>query len=191
MNRRRDHSKKIPPVASDAKLANLEAFLLATEGPAGQAILDAARRGVDARGNPIAPWTTENTLDWFARRRAMEAMAATDRAAEPGRVDRKPRDDLGHACRRRPCPRRAKVHGDSMRAAGLRDGDIVDVDPSAEPKNGDIVLARIDGVGKLIRTLRVIGGAQLLFASDPNLAPVVIDDPARVVYMGVVRSRKL
>lgn len=191
MNRRREHSKKIPPIASEAKLSNLEAFLLATEGPAGQAILDAARRGVDARGNPIAPWTTENTLDWFARRRAIEAMAATDRAAEGLRGERKPRDAVGHACRRRPCPRRATMHGDSMRAAGLRDGDVFDVDPSAEPKNGDIVLARIDGVGKLIRTLRVIGGAQLLFASDPNLAPVVIDDPARVVYMGVVRRSSL
>ena len=78
-----------------------------------------------------------------------------------------------------------------MRAAGLRDGDVVNVDHSAKPENGDIVLARIDGVGTLVRTLRVIGGAQLLFASDPNLVPVVIDDPARVVYMGVVRSRKL
>lgn len=189
MNRRREHSKKTTPIASEAKLANLEAFLLATEGPAGQAILDAARRGLDARGNPIAPWTTENTLDWFARRRGMEAMAATDRAAEGLRG--KPREDVGNARRRRPCPRRATVQGDSMRAAGLRDGDVVDVDPWAEPKNGDIVLARIDGVGKLIRTLRVIGGAQLLFASDPNTTPVVIDDPARVVYMGVVRSSKL
>lgn len=39
----------------------------------------------------------------------------------------------------------AHVQGDSMRDAGILDGDIVVVDRSLEPKNGDFIVAYIDG----------------------------------------------
>ena len=38
-----------------------------------------------------------------------------------------------------------KVSGDSMTDAGIMDGDMVIVEKGREPKNGDIVLAEVDG----------------------------------------------
>ena len=38
----------------------------------------------------------------------------------------------------------ARVEGDSMRDAGILDGDVVVVDRSLEPKNGDFIIAYID-----------------------------------------------
>jgi SOS regulatory protein LexA len=38
-----------------------------------------------------------------------------------------------------------KVNGDSMTGAGIMDGDMVIVEKGREPKNGDIVLAEVDG----------------------------------------------
>jgi repressor LexA len=38
-----------------------------------------------------------------------------------------------------------KVSGDSMTGAGIMDGDLVIVEKGREPKNGDIVLAEVDG----------------------------------------------
>ncbi|MCQ2345567.1 MAG: translesion error-prone DNA polymerase V autoproteolytic subunit [Paludibacteraceae bacterium] len=39
----------------------------------------------------------------------------------------------------------AMVSGDSMRDAGLLDGDIIVIDKSLEPHNGDFIVAAIDG----------------------------------------------
>ena len=39
----------------------------------------------------------------------------------------------------------AQVNGDSMRDAGLLDGDIIVIDKSLEPHNGDYIVAAIDG----------------------------------------------
>ena len=39
----------------------------------------------------------------------------------------------------------ARVNGDSMRDAGLLDGDIIVIDKSIEPHNGDFIVAAIDG----------------------------------------------
>lgn len=38
-----------------------------------------------------------------------------------------------------------KVSGDSMTSAGIMDGDLVIVEKGRNPKNGDIVLAEVDG----------------------------------------------
>ena len=38
-----------------------------------------------------------------------------------------------------------KVKGDSMTGAGIMDGDLVIVEKGRDPKNGDIVLAEVDG----------------------------------------------
>lgn len=37
-----------------------------------------------------------------------------------------------------------RVQGESMKDAGIRDGDIIVVEPNASPADGDIVVARID-----------------------------------------------
>ena len=39
----------------------------------------------------------------------------------------------------------ARVSGDSMHDAGMFDGDIIVIDKSLEPHNGDIIIAAIDG----------------------------------------------
>ena len=38
----------------------------------------------------------------------------------------------------------ARVSGDSMHDAGLFDGDIIVIDKSLEPHNGDIIIAAVD-----------------------------------------------
>ena len=44
-----------------------------------------------------------------------------------------------------------KVSGDSMNGAGIMDGDLVIVEKGRNPKNGDIVLAEVDGDALLTR----------------------------------------
>ena len=39
----------------------------------------------------------------------------------------------------------ARVSGDSMHDAGMFDGDIIVIDKSLEPHNGDIIIAAVDG----------------------------------------------
>ena len=50
-----------------------------------------------------------------------------------------------------------RVRGDSMRGAGILDGDMVVVQPAPSPREGQIVAALIDGESTLKRLVRVRG----------------------------------
>ncbi len=56
-----------------------------------------------------------------------------------------------------------KVRGDSMIGAGIHEGDLVIVERGGEPRDGDIVIAEIDG-GWTVKYLRVRAGHQFLEA---------------------------
>ncbi|GIU75573.1 MAG: LexA repressor [Bryobacteraceae bacterium] len=78
-----------------------------------------------------------------------------------------------------------KVRGDSMKDAGILDGDLVLVEPNPEPRAGQIVVALIDGESTLKRLVKV-RGAWYLKAENP--AYPELHPRADLVIQGVVRT---
>lgn len=78
-----------------------------------------------------------------------------------------------------------KVRGDSMKDAGILDGDMVVVEPNPSPRAGQIVAALIDGESTLKRLVRV-RGAWYLKAENP--AYPELHPRADLVIQGVVRG---
>lgn len=78
-----------------------------------------------------------------------------------------------------------KVRGDSMKDAGILDGDLVLVEPNPEPRAGQIVVALIDGESTLKRLVKV-RGAWYLKAENP--AYPELHPRADLVIQGVVRA---
>lgn len=63
------------------------------------------------------------------------------------------------------------VSGDSMIGEGIKPGDLVIVDRGREPKNGDIVLAEVDGEWTM-KYFRKSGGTVVLEAANPKYPPI-------------------
>ena len=84
----------------------------------------------------------------------------------------------------------ARVSGWSMREDHITDGDVVLVDSSATPRDGDIVLAHLAGEGQLVKRLRIIDGQQIVLESaNPDFKPIVVEDASGLVIRGVVKGR--
>lgn len=64
-----------------------------------------------------------------------------------------------------------KVSGDSMSGAGIMPGDMVLVDRSLQPKNGDIVVAQVDGEWTM-KFLRRRGGGIILMPANDKYRPI-------------------
>ncbi len=64
-----------------------------------------------------------------------------------------------------------KVSGDSMSGAGIRPGDMVLVDRNISPKNGDIVVAQVDGEWTM-KFLRKKGEAITLIPANDRYRPI-------------------
>lgn len=84
-----------------------------------------------------------------------------------------------------------RVVGDSMTDAGIHDGDLVAVRQTPEARNGQIVVARVDGAVTVKVFRRDRRGVQLL-PRNPGHAPIEVD-PTRDfaiegLYCGLVRS---
>jgi repressor LexA len=81
-----------------------------------------------------------------------------------------------------------RVRGDSMRDAGIHDGDFVAVARSREATNGQIVVARIDDEAT-VKTFERKAGRIRLLPANPDYAPIDVDGDlvieGRVV--GVIR----
>jgi repressor LexA len=67
-----------------------------------------------------------------------------------------------------------RVRGDSMSGDGIRDGDLVVVDPSPSARNGEVVVALVDGEAT-VKRLRRRGGAVELEASNPAYATLRVE----------------
>lgn len=82
-----------------------------------------------------------------------------------------------------------RVHGHSMRDAGILDRDLIAVHRTPEARNGQIVVARLDGeitVKRLQRTRNRI----VLLPENPDFEPIEVnaDDFAiEGIYVGVIR----
>lgn len=78
-----------------------------------------------------------------------------------------------------------KVRGDSMIGAGINSGDVVIVNRSAFPRDGDIVIACVEG-GLTIKRLRISGKSACLEAANPDYPPILIENPHSLKIWGVV-----
>ena len=84
-----------------------------------------------------------------------------------------------------------KVQGDSMIDDGILDGDLVGVQRSSEARNGQIVVARVDGEITIKRFEQGRSNIRLL-PRNPAHAPIVVephqDFAIEGVYCGLVRQ---
>jgi repressor LexA len=84
-----------------------------------------------------------------------------------------------------------RVRGDSMRDAGILDGDLVAVRRVDEARHGDIVIARLNGEDTLKRLYHRDGRVRLV-PENSALDPIEVDPAVDAfeidgVYVGVVR----
>lgn len=81
-----------------------------------------------------------------------------------------------------------KVVGNSMINDHISDGDVVLIDPTAEAKDGDIVLVFLAGEGQLIKRLRMIGDQLVLESSNPDFKPIAVHDLTGLSIQGVLKA---
>ncbi|WFB37515.1 translesion error-prone DNA polymerase V autoproteolytic subunit [Kiritimatiellota bacterium B12222] len=79
----------------------------------------------------------------------------------------------------------ARVRGESMRDAGLQDGDLILIDRSREPRSGSMVLAWVDG-GFTVKNLHLQGGRCWLRAANPDFPDLEVTEEEESSVWGVV-----
>lgn len=82
-----------------------------------------------------------------------------------------------------------KVSGNAMKGAGIIAGDMVLLDRSRTPKDGDIVLAEVDDTTAL-RYFRKRGSRVYLAAAHPQYRPLVPQEKLTVTAVVVAVIRK-
>lgn len=82
-----------------------------------------------------------------------------------------------------------EVKGDSMIEAGIQEGDLVIAERKKEPKEGDIVIAEVDG-GWTMKYLRKKNGKTFLEPANKKYKPIYPTEGLRVaaVVKGVIRK---
>ncbi len=86
-----------------------------------------------------------------------------------------------------------RIAGESMRGAGILDGDLVVVDRSVEAQTGHVVVAVCDGDMTIKRLRRLTKGRAVLLAENPDFPEFVIceETPAEIWGVVVAVVRKL
>jgi DNA polymerase V len=79
----------------------------------------------------------------------------------------------------------ARVKGESMRDAGINDGDLLIVDKSIDPADGKIAICYIDGEFTLKRIKIDLDGIWLMPAND-RFKPIRIEQDNTLVIWGIV-----
>lgn len=80
-----------------------------------------------------------------------------------------------------------RVRGLSMMEAGIGDGDVVVVDRAIKPRNGQIVVAVVDGEFT-VKYLSMRAGRVKLKAANPTFADIVPKEGQVVEVWGVVKA---
>jgi repressor LexA len=85
-----------------------------------------------------------------------------------------------------------KVKGDSMIGEGIMDGDLAIIDKGKEPKNGDVVLAEVDGEWTL-KYFKRQGKAVVLEAANPNYPTIRAREELKLggVVTAVIRKYRV
>jgi len=81
-----------------------------------------------------------------------------------------------------------KVSGESMIDAGIQSGDILMVDTSVEPVNGDIVVVSIDNHSTVKRLKILDEGKVVLLAENLEYSPIFITKYMDFQILGVVMT---
>ena len=88
-----------------------------------------------------------------------------------------------------------RVQGDSMTGRGIRDGDLLVVDRSLDPRDGDVVIASIDGdftVKTLRKGVKEVGGTMKrtvsLEAANPSYPTIVLKGASELQLFGKVTA---
>ncbi|MCA1810353.1 MAG: LexA family protein [Kiritimatiellia bacterium] len=79
-----------------------------------------------------------------------------------------------------------RVTGESMRDAGILPNDLLVVDRSIEPRNGQVVIAVLDGE-LTVKRLWQCNEQMELHAANPEFAPIRIADGRQLDIWGVVK----
>lgn len=79
----------------------------------------------------------------------------------------------------------ARVKGDSMRDAGIGDGDLLVIDKGLQPQHGEVAVCFIDGEFTLKR-LHIEGGKRMLLPANPAYPPIEIQPGQDFQVWGVV-----
>lgn len=78
-----------------------------------------------------------------------------------------------------------RVRGQSMVGAGIHDGDLLVVDRSKEPKDGNVVIAALAGE-LTVKRLRRRNGQVFLHSENEAYAPIEVSPDAELRIWGVV-----
>lgn len=78
-----------------------------------------------------------------------------------------------------------RVAGDSMTEAGIVSGDILIVDRAADPRNGSIVIAAVNGE-LTVKRLKKTSARLLLMPANPAFSPTEITPDTQFEIWGVV-----
>lgn len=79
----------------------------------------------------------------------------------------------------------ARVEGDSMSGEGITEGDILIIDKSIEPHNGDLAVCCLDGEFTLKR-LHITGTRISLIPSNPHYPIINIEPDNQFMVWGIV-----
>lgn len=80
-----------------------------------------------------------------------------------------------------------RVSGDSMIGAGIHSGDLLVVDRSLEPKNGNVIVAALDG-DLTVKRLYQRDGVIRLLPENPNYQPIEIQTQQSFEIWGIVTN---
>lgn len=81
----------------------------------------------------------------------------------------------------------ARAVGDSMKDCGIDDGDLLIIDKSIEPQDGDIVVAYVDGEFTLKRVKLEPGGNRLwLVPANKDYPPIQVTGENDFIVWGVL-----
>jgi repressor LexA len=149
-------------------------------------MIPGASRGLRLKDIPGIP--TQGTLPLVGRVAAGSPILAAEHVEASYRVDPAlftPRADY-----------LLRVRGQSMQDAGILDGDLLAVHRTSEARNGQIVVARIEGAGGdevTVKRYRKRGREILLLPENSAFQPIVVDPrttPFAIegVGVGLVRS---
>ena len=94
-------------------------------------------------------------------------------------------DVLEHLVKHPQATFQMRVRGESMREAGIFDGDVVLVDRAITPRSGQIVVAVVDGEFT-IKQLWQRAGRMKLKAANPTFADITPKDGQAIDVWGVV-----
>lgn len=79
----------------------------------------------------------------------------------------------------------ARAVGDSMKNCGIDDGDLLVIDKSIEPQEGDVVVAVIDGEFTLKR-IHIEANQLWLVPENPDYQPIAVTEENKFCVWGVV-----